>query len=123
MVLIEDLAGIMKGRDEISAVVWDQELHRRGDRFEAVHDGGGDAADVLAGQRRYRNGSLVDGEQPLNDGRFRHVDLVEHEDLRDSGRSDLVQHVANGGDLSIRIGISRIDDVNQQIGIGGLVQR
>ena len=78
--------------------------------------------DVLAGQGGHGNGPLIDVEKPLDHGRFGDVDLVENENLWDPGRSDLVEHVANGDDLAVGVWIIGIDDVDEEVRVRGLVE-
>ena len=53
----------------------------------------------------------------------RRVDLVDDDDLGHGRGVDLAEHLADGVDLALRVGVGPVDDVQQQVGGGDLLQR
>ena len=69
---------------------------------------------TLCGSRRAEPGdrSVVGG-----------VGLVDDDDLGYVVGADLAQHLADGGDLRLGVGVGAVDDVQDQVGVGDLLQR
>ena len=51
------------------------------------------------------------------------VDLVDDDELGHRERVDLAEHDPHGVDLAQRVGVGAVDDVQQQVGGGDLLQR
>ena len=79
---------------------------------------------AFAGQRAGANGADYTRLVAFDARRKpRRVDLVEHADLRHEVGADLRQHRVHRGDLLVAVGMARVDDVEQEVGVGRLGER
>ena len=51
------------------------------------------------------------------------VGLVDDDDLAHVGGVDVGEHGAHRGDLALRVGVRAVDDVQEQVGLGDLLER
>ena len=51
------------------------------------------------------------------------VGLVDHDDLLDAVTTHLGEHLPHGRDLPFGVGVRSVDHVQQQVGVGHLLQR
>ncbi len=61
--------------------------------------------------------------QPGDHQRVGDVGLVDHHELGHLVGADLGEHLADGGDLALGVGVGAVDDVQDQVGVGDLLQR
>ena len=61
--------------------------------------------------------------QPVEHLGVGQVGLVDHDDLAQVLGADLAEHLADGGQLALGVGVRAVDDVQQQVGVGDLLQR
>jgi hypothetical protein len=66
---------------------------------------------------------LLGAAQPVDDLWVGDVGLVDDDDLRHVTGTRLGEHLAHGGDLTLGVGVGAVHDVQQQIGVGDLLQR
>jgi hypothetical protein len=62
------------------------------------------------------------GADPVDDLGVGGVGLVDDDDLLDVGGVDVGEHGAHGRDLALGVGVGAVDDVQQQVGLGHLLQ-
>ena len=61
--------------------------------------------------------------QPGEHQRVGDVGLVDHDQLGHLVGADLGEHLAHGGELALGVGVRAVDDVQDQVGVGDLLQR
>ena len=61
--------------------------------------------------------------QPRDHHRVGRVGLVDDDDLGHLVGADLGQHRPDGSDLALGVGVRAVDDVQDQVGVGDLLQR
>ena len=50
------------------------------------------------------------------------VDLVEDQDARDVGELELLEHLRRSSDVLVLASVARVDDVEEQVGVGRLLE-
>ena len=78
--------------------------------------------EALPGAGGHDDGAGFALAQPLDDEGIGGVGLVQHDDLGDLAGVDLGQHGADRGDLPLGIGVGGVDDVEDEVGVGDLLQ-
>src|SRR6185503_16101505 len=119
---VEDLALAVGAVDQVASVVGNQGGQLDLGVGQAGGDGGEQVVDALAG----RGGDHRDaGEQAGQAGPadlVEQVVLVEDQQLGHVGGADLAEDRADGGDLPTRVGLGGVDQVDDQVGPGDLLQ-
>ena len=114
---------VVHPRHEVTAVVGQQHVDLDvGPRQLRLHRGQ-QLRDALPAARGDDDRGRLAPHDPLDDVRVGGVRLVDHDHLRHPGRVDLGEHGAYRGQLRLRLGIGAVDDVQDQVGPGDLLQR
>src|SRR4051812_21388382 len=118
-----DLAVLVQAVDQVAAVVGQQrpELHAR--PRQLALDLGQRVRDALARLRADDHRVRLALAQPRQDHGVRGVGLVDHDQLRHLVGADLREHLAHRGQLALGVGVRAIHDVQDQVGVGDLLQR
>src|SRR5918995_1313316 len=118
-----DLGLLVDPVDQVAALVGQQhvELDLRSRQLRLDH--GDRLGDALAGLGADHHAVRLAGAQAADHERVGRVCLVDDDDLGDLGGPDLRQHHTDRGDLALRVGVRPVDDVEQQVGVGDLLQR
>ncbi len=77
---------------------------------------------ALAGPRRHDQAARLLPPQRVHHDRVGRVGLVDHDQLRHITRADLGQDLTDGGDLGLRIRVAAVHHVQDQVGLGDLLQ-
>ena len=117
-----DLALLVDPVDQVTAFVGHQrgELHAGAgqlglDQGESL----GDALSCLGADDDRVRFALP---QPGHDHRVGGVGLVDHDQLADLGCVDLREHLTDRGDLTLGVGVRTVDHVQDQVGVGHLLE-
>ena len=70
-----------------------------------------------------RRGCAARAAQPGEHLGVGEVGLVDDDDLAQVAGADLAEHLADGGELALRVGVRAVDDVQQEVGVADLLQR
>ena len=124
VLLLEQLALVVDARHEVAAVVGQQHLDR--DRRAAAARGAISARSSSSPspvRAETTTRVLLAAPQPVDDQRVGDVGLVDDDDLLTDGASTSAQHLAHRGELGLGVGVGAVDDVQDQVGVGDLLQR
>ena len=73
--------------------------------------------------RRDHDRVRLGGQHARDDQRVGGVGLVDDHQLGNLAGTDLGEHLPHGGDLALGVGVRAVDDVDDQVGVGHLLQR
>ena len=68
------------------------------------------------------DGVLLAGEEPSALLLVHPVDLVEHQQPRDLVQIEIGQELLGGLDVAVAVGIARVDDLKDEVGVGRLLE-
>ena len=119
----EHLTGLVDAADQVAAVVRHEHLDVDVGLGQLVGDEGAQLVEALAGAGRHDDRVLLVPTQPVDDLRVGEVGLVDDDDLAHVGGVDVGEHGAHRGDLALGVGVRAVDDVQQQVGLGDLLER
>src|SRR4051794_1243209 len=117
-----DLAVLVQAVEQVAAGVGHQrlELHARPGQLALDHRQ--DVVDAVAGLGADHDGVGLALTEPGEDEGVGRVGLVHHHDLGHLVGADLAEDLADGRDLALGVGVAAVDDVEDQVGVGDLLQ-
>ena len=118
-----DLAVLVEPVDEVAAGIGHQRLELHARPRQVGLDHGQRLADTLAGLGADHDGVRLALPEAGQHERVGGVGLVDHDDLGHLVGVDLGEHLAHRGDLTLGVGVGAVDDVEDQVGVGDLLQR
>jgi len=116
-------AAVVERTEDVASFVGHEEGSFDGPGVECPAGGPAEVVESRARPGRHDHRAGVELGEPPDGLGIGGVDLVEHEELRIVGGADLGQHRANRLDLRVGIRVGGIDDVEQEIGVGDLLER
>src|SRR4051794_19947989 len=117
-----DLAVLVQAVEQVAAGVGHQrlELHARPGQLALDHRQ--DVVDAVAGLGADHDDVGLALTEPGEDEGVGRVGLVHHHDLGHLVGADLAEDLADGRDLALGVGVAAVDDVEDQVGVGDLLQ-
>ena len=109
--------------DQVAALVGQQRLELHAGPGQLALDQRQHVGDALAGLRADHDRVRLLAQQPGEHERIGGVGLVDDDELGDLAGADLGEDLADRGELALGVGVRAVDDVQDQVGVGDLLQR
>jgi len=117
----QHVAVVMDPREQVAAVVRQQQLHPDLRTGQLPGDQGSQFVEAEAAAGAHCDRMLLGSQDPVDNLGIGNVRLVDDDDLFDVVRADIGQHRADRSDLRLRVGVRAIDDVQDEIGLADLL--
>ena len=113
---------VVQAANHFATVVGHQQLQLRTGPRDRLADEPKQLIDALPGPRRDHDVPRFTLAQSLDHERIGGIGLVQDDDFRNMPCFDFGQHLAHRRDLALRVGMRDVDDVQDDVGVGNLLQ-